>query len=453
VNQKIYCCLGRLGDVLAFLPVLHAEFKNGNRCGMMVAKEFAGVLDGISYADKIEYPGQCYEIDRAMAQAWQLSPSVQCVQVAGPSELVKKFTYQPAGLEKAVTDSFTKESWRMAGRLDLWKTQPPLIIDRRDSQRESELLKDFPKKKKVILISAGGTTSPFPYHDLLFKILQINFQPKHVVVDLARFHAERIYDLLALYERAHCLVACDSAPLHLAHACPNLPVVALANDSPSLWHGSPWRANHIAYIRYKDFALRACEMLDAIEGIGGFGTLKGASGKRRIVHCWSQYDVSTDNKERHEVAVNNWKENYGSGNWVAAKIDFGALGKDSKTILKDDRRFPSLKEVIRLATFRTRDEDVICLTRGDTCWDSLDDALLANAPCYAHRCLRDESGHTTWHPAVDLFAFTKLWWNEHGRELPDLLLSKDPYWSRCLYELIKLHGGKELPNAIWRRWK
>ena len=44
--------------------------------------------------------------------------------------------------------------------------------------------------------------------------------------------AERFYDLLALFERAKCLVTVDTAHLHLAYACPTLPVVAIIGANP-----------------------------------------------------------------------------------------------------------------------------------------------------------------------------------------------------------------------------
>lgn len=457
MTQKIITLLGRVGDILAFLPVLHAEFKNGQRCGLLVAEEFSGVMDGIGYADKIVFKGDCWDLTKAMAQAWTLSSDVKCVQVAGPPELVKQFSYQPNGQEMALTDSFVKESWKLSGHFALWKTQPPLIFDRRDKARETKLLEAFPKKKKVILVAADGKTSPFPHRDLLFKLLKLNFEPKYVVVDLAKFKAERIYDLLALYERVHCLVACDSAPLHLAQACPDLPVVALSNDTPSLWHGTPWRANHVCYIRYKDFGNRAVEMLDAIEEIGGFGTMKGSAAVkgRKVVHVWSQYDVTPDNLERHKAACWEWQNVYGEAqNWIACRIDLRAIGKDSRTILKDEKPFPGLKEVVRLGCFRAKDDDVIVLTRADTQFGG-PLTKFQYVPSFARRTLREnllksecqtsaDSFQDTWHPVCDLFIFTRAWWFEHEKELPDLVMGQDHHWPRVLMELIKKHGGTEL---------
>src|SRR5260221_7837840 len=158
MTQKIIVLLGRTGDCLSFLPVLHAEFKNGQRCGLLVAEEFADVMDGIGYADKIVFKGNCWDLTKAMAQAWTLSSDVKCVQVAGHPELVKQFSYQPNGQEMALTDSFVKESWRLSGHFPLWKTQPALIFDRHDKAREIKLFEALPKKKRVILVAANGKT-------------------------------------------------------------------------------------------------------------------------------------------------------------------------------------------------------------------------------------------------------------------------------------------------------
>jgi predicted GH43/DUF377 family glycosyl hydrolase len=59
--------------------------------------------------------------------------------------------------------------------------------------------------------------------------------------------------------------------------------------------------------------------------------------------------------------------------------------------------------------------------------------------------------HLTFHPTADCFCFTKKWWFEHEKELPDLIMGQDHHWPRVLSELIKKHGGTELPmGTIYR---
>jgi len=265
---------------------------------------------------------------------------------------------------------------------------------------------------------------------------------------LDRIKAERIFDLLGFFEKAHCLVACDSAPLHLAQACPKLPVVCLAQDKPTLWHGSAWQPNHICYIRYSDFPKRAVEMLDAIQEIGipASPFVTGSKG-HKLIHCFSAYELNGE----FDSAKSTWEREYLTGRWIATPIELGAIGRDSKTALKDQKRYPFLKDVIRLACMRAKDEDVVVLTRDWTCFEvGLSDRLTNDNPWFCFRRFREPE---TFHPTCDLFAFSKQWWREHNAEVPDLILGKDRYWPAVLLAVLKRNGGKELEQAIYRKAK
>lgn len=281
-------------------------------------------------------------------------------------------------------------------------------------------------------------------------LLKLRFKD-HLIVDLSQIKAERIYDLLGLMDKAVCLVAADSAPLHLARAS-NVPVCALINDKPILASGSVWRPNHIFHCRYSDFPHRAMEMLDAIIGIHDYGSwFLPRLLTPRIVHVWSCYEVTEQNRARHEDARNFWSAAYDNGHWISCPIEVGAFGRDSKhSSIKDTKRYPFLKDVINAACQRAYDEDVICLTRCDTCFASdLTEKLLGEPlPKWAHR--RIESNGISFHPSVDLFAFTKAWWKEHAHEVPDLILGIDYQWHQILLDILKKHGGTEIKDVIYR---
>lgn len=425
----------------------------------MTCRQYAPVLEGCSYVDSLPFDGEPWELDRAVAEARKHSVPVTVTQVVGPPDLIKRFAFEPAGIQSATEESFQKTSWRLAGRLKDWSKQIPLVFDRRNKERETDLVADYAKAcgrkqfsraKKYILVNTSGKTSPFQYSDLLMTLLRLRFH-KHSqfsIIDLAKLKAERFFDLLPFYERAHCLVSIDTATLHLAAARPTLPVVAIVNDKPSLWHGSCWRPNHIALIRYSDFPKRAVEMLDAIDNImtpASYFT-QGVKG-RKIVHVWSQHEIADETIAARET----WGGEYLSGHWIATPIERGAIGRDSKSVLKDDKRVPFVKDVIRLATYRAKDDDLICLTRAHTCFEKDLTCLLLNAkgPVFAHRTVRDEAA-SSFHPAADLFCFSKKWWREHQSDYPDMVMGKDPYWHRILMELIKNDGGKELKSVIYR---
>ncbi len=265
--SKTVIMLGRHGDVISILPLLYALSQKGERNKLMVGSEFASVMDGVGYVEPLVFHGKIADIKQA---AYEAGKDAIVAQVYGRFEDVKEMAFGRAGVERTQTDSFTKEAWRLAGHFDLWKTVPPLVFDKRDKVREDALVAEHIKSnKRVILLSLSGKTSPFPYPELCKRLLELEFGRRKgwQIVDISNLKAGRIYDLLALYEKAHVLVASDSAPLHLAAACPNLPVVALVNDKPNYWHGSPWKPNHIWHCRYGVFAPRATEMLEAIQSI------------------------------------------------------------------------------------------------------------------------------------------------------------------------------------------
>lgn len=428
MNQRILVILGKCGDVLSVLPIAWDCAQKGERIALMVSRQFADILDGCSYVDKIVFDGDSWQIDKAVAQARQLSSNVTCIQVGGPPELVKEYSFAPSGQERATTDSYQKESWRLAGKLGLWRHQPPLVFDQRDPEREKWWLPhNKGRKKQVMLISAKGETSPFPHKDLLVELLRLRF-PAFNFIDLSAIHAERIYDLLGLYEIAHCLIAIDSAPLHLAHACRKLPVVALINDKPSLWAGSLWRPEHIFYCRYSDWPKRALEMLEMIGAIHEPGSYFYKARKTpSIAHVWNNYELHGATHRQ------SWTTEYKLGHWIDCRIQHRVFGRDSLTVHKFEPRAPFIKDMVWSASLRIENNDLICLTQGDVEFESgLTDQLLVNAPCWSNH----------------LFAFSKEFWVKHSRELPDFIHGPDSHWATVLIEWMKLHGGKELKVSV-----
>lgn len=449
MSNRLYIMLARAGDIISVFPLLKSESDLGQRPSLMVQREFAGLMEGISYADCTVFDGHWLDLDRATAAAKAISDDVKCIQCTGSTETVKRCTYEPSGMTHAECDSFCKEPYRIADKLDLWRTQPRLVFDRRNRDRELGLRQRLvPNKKKVILVAVSGISSPFPYKRTLLELLRLKFKTGYAIVDLSEVKADAFYDLLGLYESAHCLIASDSAPLHLAQACPNLPVVALVQDKPTLWYGSAIRANHICFMRYSDFGARAVEILDAVQDVT---RLWWKSKTATIIHAWSAYELTDENRERHEQASSTWNKDYDSGHWLSRPTQLGASGRDSHIALKDSRRFPFVKDVIRIAAMSAPDDKaIICLTRYDTCFgDTITDSLLnENLPVWSHRTIRDKAGDTH-HPVCDFFAFTLAWWKEHQEECPDLILSPDPWWPRVFMSLLKKGGGRELPNATY----
>lgn len=453
---RLYILLGRAGDIISLLPLLYADRQAGIDSGLMVAKEFAGILDGVSYLTPVIFEGEMNEIDRAVDVAANLCSDVRVAQLAGPRNEVLKLAYEKIGLHEgdAQHSSFEIEAWRLAGRDDEWPRQHPLVFDRRDDDRELALIEKVfgdSDDRPVILCALDGKSSPFPFKKLVLKLLQDQFEEWNVI-DMADIRAERIYDLLGVMQwgGVKALVACDSAILHLAHACPKLPVVALIQDKPTLFFGSAWRTNHIAHIRYGDFPERFDYMVSAINSLSEHSSRFSRSDDQpMLIHVWSHYDIRDDNRSRSEKAqALNWTNAY-EEDFIECPFEIGAIGRDSVTVFKDIYRVPYLKDVIRHGVMLGREDDLIVLTRSDTClrnrlWKEL---LSMSIPGYAFRQSKDG----TWRqPVADMFCFTKKFIREHHSELPDLLMGVDPYWPMVLMEFLKLHGGVEIPNAIYR---
>jgi hypothetical protein len=444
--MRLYVQLGKVGDILNLLPLLRLEASRGSRPGLMVAAEFASILDGVSYVEPHIYPGPYHEVGPACELARTITPDWVCTQVNCSTDQVIKYVYEPAKQKTAVTSSFQKESWRVAGKLAEWDSQPQLFFDGRDRGRELRLMKPWlGSKTKKVLLSVGGVTSPFASAGIVRELIRAKFadRKKFSVIDLADLRAERFYDLLGLYDEAYCLIATDSAPLHLARACPGLPVFAFANDKPLLWNGSPWRPNHTFYCRYNDFPQRVSAFMWSLDNINAMGVRSGQTPA--IVHVWSEYAGPSRWPE--------WFEEYSTGAWRMLPIEVGACGRDSANTIGDERRYPYLKDCLRMGLQRALPEDYVCLTRPDTRFvGGLTQELLAHERSFAYR-LERKQGREHYAPIGDLFCARREWWKERLPEIPDLILGTDYFWSHVLGALFAEHKAQDITGSVYHMSK
>jgi hypothetical protein len=432
--MKLYCQLGRYGDIMSLLPILYRDFQAGEKPSLMVAAEFKELLEGVSYVDVIQYEGPHYEIAKAVAQAKTLSTNVVCTQVNGPIEQVRDCTYAPAGQTGARATSYEKEMWRVSGNLQHWDDLLPLVIDRRDKKREEKLLRENDllkrgKQKPLMLLALNSTSSPFPYADLLRELVTLKFGDTWRIMDLPK--AERIYDLLAVYERAALLIAVDSAPLHLAWARRELPVFALTQDRPPnvastaldkmLWYGSPWRPNHLWYCRYNGWPKRAMDMLDAIAMLNYYNP-------EYPVQVWSEYE-----RRGSCVVVGN-----------TLPVAVGMCGRDAAFILQDPkRRAPYLRDVLRMAMQRAQsDEKWIILRRPQSNFARHVKGDGPEPPYYAYRLSRSDEGDE-FKPTADMFCATRRFWKDLLPEIPDFVMNNDHLWSEGLRLLFAQRGATD----------
>jgi hypothetical protein len=419
--------LGKTSEVMALLPLAYAGHQANLRVGMMVCREFADCLDGASYVEKVVFDGQPWQLPEAVEQARKLSQEVVVTQVNGPKEVIAKYAYSQIGRTQAVESSFDRESWNVAGALNAWG-KFPLVFDQRNAEREQSLLPANHRGKaalerKLALLALDSVTSPFLNKDQLRKLLTLNC-PNFEFVDLCQVRAERFYDLLGLYEAAHCLISVDTAHLHLAPAVPTLPVMALIQDAPDYWHGTAWRPQHHFYCRYHDVSRRAMELFTAINRLG----------------------------RQESPAILAYHGGLRDDGWTSFAIQPGSCHRDSANCLHDQAHYPMLRAAIEMFTQTPLPHQTVILVRSDTKfkdYPATASACQASPPRYAYRMNRDQAGHDTFFPAADLFAARVELWKQILPELPDMCMDDGAFWSRALLEVFKMHGAREI-EGIYR---
>jgi len=452
--MSIFLNLGRYGDVCSFLPVLKNEYdETGKKPSLIISKDFQDILDGVSYVEKIVFDGPFEDIVGALKFAKDLSEDVTTTQVVGVSEIVVSQVYGNHVGPKIVCDSFQMDAWRLAGKLDLWPKQLPLVFDQRDSKREKKLTKGIPKDKPWIVVSTGGNSSPFQYSELLWEILNHSL-PEFHIVDLSKIKAEKFYDLLGIMDHpnTHAMILTDSGPLHLSYAS-KTPVHAIVTDSPSLWHGTAWRPSYASYTRYRNFPRDVTRILDLIRNPKSRSTIPN------VVHVYQRTPWSVgDEKRRNNVAEKSWD---GIG-WVDLGLDDNCFVRSSLEVIPDERRrIPMIKDMLRLACVGRNDSDVLVLTNTDTCIASnVLQRFEGILPAYAYRhdfkridnpIPYDRISAGTKYAGCDLFVMRVGWWRSNHYLFPDMVLGRHS-WDRIMRELIKIANGREIENIIYHEW-
>lgn len=429
--MNTYIQLGRFGDILHLIPALYHKYQQtGEKPTIMVAKEFSEAVEACSYLNAIIFDGDFREIHAAT----QSIKNPKVAQVVGDKQVIA----QVYGRNYSVpfyADSFVKDSWRLAGFEMLWRNNLPLIFDKRNHKRESELSSAInPRGLSSVLVFTSGHSSPFKHERLLLQMVETWF-PSHLLIHNPV--AEKIYDLVGLMEQADCIFSTDSAPLHLAQATCT-PVVALATDHPSLWHGSPMRKNHISYSRYSSFP----EEIPAIND-----NLENMYEKNDVIHVFSNYPMSGGSLKRYAQSRSTW-----SGY---------LLGLTDSALTRGGNDTPFIKDMLRLACLKAEQDSVIILTNSDTSFydgarNRIIESVRTHGSCFSYRHDYHGEPRTIGSPeegvekygGCDVFAFTKLWWQEKQNLYPDMQLGREG-WDCVMRHLIQMQGGAEVKDAIY----
>jgi hypothetical protein len=248
--------LGRFGDIANILPVAKkVRDIDGQNPAFIVSKNYASILDGVSYVDPVSVDCDFADIHRGINVARLHGEAVLISQVYGWN-----YSY------KQEMDAFNVESWYRAGFLPEWN-QLPLIFDRRNADREQDLRNFFrihDDQRPVLLVNFGGTSSPYPMAGRLNALVKEQLT-EYQIIDLTPAKCERVYDLLGLMDVAHGLITIDTATLHLAAACPKMSVFALTTDTPTLWHGARPPLNTAISMRYRESQHRMDQIVEALK--------------------------------------------------------------------------------------------------------------------------------------------------------------------------------------------
>lgn len=238
-HPSIFVMLGRYGDICNILPMLKAEADAGRRPTLLVSQHFADILDGVSYVDRIVWDGAYDRLPDALR--WLRKEKSVLTPV------IAQFHRNPHDKAR-LTDSYQKEVWRLADRLDQFETRGPLEFDQRDAGREEELvLRIAACAKPLVLVGLESVSSPLSNASAIMAAIVHRFGETHEVVNLADVKAKRIYDLIGLFDEAALLITADTVFLHLARAS-KVTTIAILNDG---WRGSV--AEHaFAKVRYSD---------------------------------------------------------------------------------------------------------------------------------------------------------------------------------------------------------
>lgn len=240
-----YVMLGKFGDLIHMLPVfLHAYKRDKVKPVVMVSEQFASVLDGVSYVTPWVVPMKWPDgIPAARAEAEKHFSNVVVPQwwndlhesefdcsVPGTGEATEIWMHgRKFYVMEDIHPNCTLSMWRAAKVEPKYFPESPVVFDRRDAAREEFLCTTAGANgRPVILYNLEGSSCPFPFAAEVLQTLRL-LKGTCTLINLAEIKAERIYDLLGLYDRAAGMITVDTATLHLA-GTGIIPYVALLNN-------------------------------------------------------------------------------------------------------------------------------------------------------------------------------------------------------------------------------
>ncbi len=243
--------LGRYGDlmiVLRALKIIHDQ--TGEKPKLIVSNHYLSLLDGVSYVTPFSITTDWWNgIPEAIRFAERTFGGGTVLQCHG----------REWGVQIPRWRSFEESMWDRSGVPLNMLRDAPLVFDRRNPQREAVLVAKHANAKPMLLINFTGVSSPFPHTQAVMRELR-HFADKFNVVDLGRIRAERIYDLLGLYDVAAGVVTIDTATLHLCAGSKVKNISFLVGG----WNCSTPAGNCILSMTYQDVPKRYPQIVGAL---------------------------------------------------------------------------------------------------------------------------------------------------------------------------------------------
>ena len=239
-----YVILGKSGDILSTLPILFRHYRKTHKQPVVVtSQEYMPLFDRIPFVQTVDLNSEWSDLTAAMKFAKSRFNHVCCLATYGKDYPVEQRT-----------SSFQLEQYERAGLLKEWDSLPFAGLSKSDP---------IEFKQPTILFADASMSSPFLQKEDLHKLLIESF-PKHQIVRLSMIKLPHLVDFVAWYDAAEAVVTIETAHLHLT-AATKTPVVALATDLPSRWHGSAWSKRFAFYCRYSEFDNRKAELVDRLK--------------------------------------------------------------------------------------------------------------------------------------------------------------------------------------------
>lgn len=463
VNSIAFVALGRYGDIVNLLPILKHCAENYTKPHLVISREFAPLLEGVSYVEPYPVDLRHNQIVPALEIAKRNFKHVINCAIWGTNFEITR-----------VCASYNRESWRMAGFAHKFNdlTWYP-IFDRRNGERERALWSKLDNGKPMILVNVSkSVSSPFKQGEKILRLIQDSFGSGCNVVDLSALMLPQIYDLVSVMEKAAVLVSIDTSHLHLA-AATSIPVVALTNPLP--WQGTEPRCNWISKMTYTEAERQPMAVRSAIiqalkrERYNSSPVKLTTPPQRTIYHVVERHkETNPKEAQRKATAQASWSVLYAPG-VIPCHVSEDRYPRNSLSI-GDTRSLPYLKDVLKAGMDAAGPNDIIMLTNDDN-WLHPEIAEMVRFHCSlwevvcAQRCEFKDSAIPVsatpskiaalgqMHNGRDLFAFTKAWLDRHWKEIPDAILgARDWDWMLC--SMIRRHLGidtdrKNIEQNIW----